>query len=277
MFKAAILRDSIAESSTRLTTFELTYPRFIHSEFMTHRVFSRNASSSRAIPIDKMINDVLDDPVIPIDWGKNQRGMSAEEELPLDVQVECESRWLHHRDEAVKVVRSMAWLGLHKQIANRLLEPWMWITVIATVEERGLENFFKLRCNKAAEPHMQKLAWMMKYTLDDSTPRRSNLLQAETWHLPFVTDEEVFEFGSTAAIQKSVARCARGSYLQQHGDYNFESDVALGRKLANSGHWSPFEHQAWVGDGLLAGNFGQHSGWTQNRKTYIGEAGFGHV
>ena len=281
MFKANIICDSLhSGTGSRLTTFELTYPRFIHAEFMTHRAFSRNSSSSRAIPIAKMLNDVLTDPVIPIHWGANQKGMQADEVLSEEKQRECEERWIIMRDQAVTMASQLSDIGLHKQIANRLLEPWMWITVIATGTERGFQNFFKLRCHEAAEPHMQKLAYMMQKEYAKGVPKASHIELPWTWHLPFVSEDEIIDIGETQSIMKSVARCARGSYLQHNGNFSLQDDLDLYERLSMVGHWSPFEHQGKPDSNLsierraaLCGNFGVYSGWVQHRKTFIGEDG----
>ncbi len=189
MIKAEILLDSINESDNRLTTWLLTYPRWIHSEFNTHRMFSRNASSSRAIPIKKMIEAVKNEPAMPVFWGKNQSGMQAAEELDNVVRKRrdvsrklpeyeiwqnydtyqptgttyysynltdleyAKYRWLDARDSAVSQVNQLVELGLHKQLANRLLEPWMHITVVMSTTE--MENFFALRAHDAAQPEFR--------------------------------------------------------------------------------------------------------------------------
>lgn len=268
MFSAKILADSMNPNGSRLTTFELTYPRFVHSELMTHRKFSRNSASSRAIPTSVLLKQVENNPVIPIHWGKLQKGMQAFEELKETDM--CETYWLLARDSCVLKVKELLQLGLHKQIVNRLLEPWMWITVIVTSDERGLANWFKLRCHKDAEPHINRLALLMlkEYALDTNPP----MLAFGDWHLPFISKEELDIYGTDKCIKKSVARCARGSYLQQHGDFTFDDDVALGEKLSQVGHWSAFEHQAMATQTIgMGGNF--CDGWLQNRKRFIGECG----
>lgn len=260
MIQATILADSVHPLTCfgRLTTFELTYPRFVHSEFMTHRTFSRNSASSRAIPTKVLLDQVINNPVIPIHWGKLQKGMQAYQELNETQKLWCQEEWLQARDNAVKTVESLLKIGLHKQIANRLLEPWMHITVIATTNERGLRNFFKLRCHEAAEPHIQRLAIEMRKAYKHSEP---TTLTIDKWHAPFSDN-----------IKVSVARTARGSYLQQHGSFTREDDEKLHDRLADMGHWSPFEHQAQAtmipGYG---GNLGD--GWLQYRKTFHGEDG----
>lgn len=287
MFKAEILADSLHPNGSRLTSFELTYPRFIHSEFMTHRKFSRNSASSRAIPTPVLLKQIEENPVIPIHWGRLQKGMQAYDVLKGEAAEECEKEWLLARDEAVASVKHLYDLKLHKQIANRLLEPWMWITVVATSDHLGLANFFKLRCHEAAEPHIQKLAWMMRELYENNKPSQLNMGDK---HAPYSPDDHI-----------SVARCARLSYLNQLGKvcktcdgtgevhshnprcwdcrgggrvpWSKADDYALHDRLAESGHWSPFEHQAEaVGDNLKCyGNF--CPGWFQYRKTFKGEDG----
>lgn len=140
-YECRILLDSINTSGDRLTTFQITYPRFVHCELMTHRVFSRNSSSSRAIPIEKMIEQVENDPVIPVYWGKNQRGMQATEELTGVVRERAIEKWLDARDCAVDHAREMHLNCVHKQIVNRILEPWMWITVLVSAT-RNIRRVF---------------------------------------------------------------------------------------------------------------------------------------
>lgn len=270
-FSAKIIADSVHPNQSRLTTFELTYPRFIHSELMTHRKFSRNSASSRAIPTHVLLKQVREHPVIPIHWGKLQKGMQAFETLDTADAFACRDLWLGLRDEAVATVERLYHLKLHKQIANRLLEPWMWITVVVTSDERGMLNWFRLRDHKDAEPHIQMLAQLMLNVYKNVTKVRKNLNFGD-WHLPFISDEEREKYSIEDCKAKSVARCARGSYLQHNGDFTFEQDVALGTKLSTVGHWSPFEHQAMcVQQSGLGGNF--VDGWCQNRKMFTGEDG----
>lgn len=265
-YSAKILADSLAPSGYRLTTFELTYPRFVHSELMTHREFSRNSASSRAIPIEKMIQRVKDDPVLPVYWGKNQKGMQAAEELsPIDRHC-AEIYWLQQRDEAVRVAEGLVRLNVHKQIVNRLLEPWMWITVL--VSATNFSNFFSLRCHPAAQPEIQKLAYMMRDIYFAAEPR---LLRAGHWHLPLLPDyEELFNGIDSYDLKKiAVGRCARVSYLTHDGQRDPQADVELHDRLASMGHWSPFEHVAQAHfEAIRSGNF---TGWRQYRKLFTGE------
>jgi len=266
-FSAKVLADSTNCCDNRLTTMELTYPRFIHSEFMTHRMFSRNAASSRAIPVEKMIEQVEKNPVIPIHWGKAQKGMQAYEEIDAIQKHTCLRQWHDARWYSIQAVRVMLRQGLHKQIANRLLEPWMWITVIATGNEGAWNNFFALRCHHEAEPHIQKIAGMAREVRSQSIPQK---LSAGQWHLPLIGFEGDELLSEEDKVKVSVGRCARVSYLTMHGKRDVQADIGLHDRLLASKHFSPFEHVArsgqHTGDG---GNLGY--GWTQYRKTLKGE------
>lgn len=256
-----IIADSISPSGVRLTTFQLKYQRFFHSEVMTHRQFSRNASSSRAIPISKMIEQVRNDPAIPVEWGKNQPGMQARENLSEDDQVKAKFLWFVARDEACNTAQMMADLGLHKQIVNRILEPFQWIHVVVTATE--WDNFFALRDHPDAQPEIRELAKMMKYVYNTSTPKKMNI---GDWHLPYITEDDRH---LTVADQKKVsaARCCRVSYMKHDGfRADLAEDIQLHDRLvtANPPHMSPVEHQAQCSDGNgWSGNFRQ---WRQYRK-----------
>ena len=183
---AKVICDSICkQSKIRITTLELEYPRFIHSEFMTHRMFSRNASSSRAIPIMKMIQAVIDNPAMPIHWGKNQAGMQAREQLEDRYQLQAQLLWKAARDSAVEHAKTMLALGAHKQIVNRILEPFTHIRVIVTAT--NFANFFALRDHEDAQPEIRELAVAMKKAIEESTPQ---LLGIGEWHLPYLDAED---------------------------------------------------------------------------------------
>ena len=265
MFSAKVLADSTNCCDNRLTTMELTYPRFIHSEFMTHRMFSRNAASSRAIPVEKMIEQVEKNPVIPIHWGKAQKGMQAYEEIdrPDAGVVWCKDL----RDDAVVMARRLLQLGVHKQLVNRYLEPWMWITVIATGNEGAWNNFFALRCHHEAEPHIQKIAEMAREVRSQSTPQK---LSDGQWHLPLIGFEGDELLSVEDQVKVSVGRCARVSYLTHDGIRDVQADIDLHNRLLASKHFSPFEHVARSGQHTgNGGNLGY--AWTQYRKTLKGE------
>ena len=259
-YAARIICDSISPAGVRLTTFELTYPRFVHAELMTHREFSRNSGSSRAIPIEKMIERIEQDPVMPVYWGKNQKGMQAAEELTGTDRVCAEIYWKGQRDAAIAAAKGLLRVGVHKQIVNRLLEPWMWITVL--VSSTSYANFFKLRCDPAAQPEIQKIAYMMRDLYFSQQPRQ---LPVGAWHLPLLAGDEIMPLGLDA-IKVSVGRCARVSYLTHDGKRDPQADIDLHDRLLTSGHWSPFEHVAVaLPDDRRFGNF---SGWLQYRKNF---------
>lgn len=255
---AKIIADSITEDGNRLTTMQLMYPRFIHSEFMTHRVFSRNASSSRAIPIAKMIESVRKDPAMPIHWGKNQPGMQADEEVDKITMHRAKGAWLGAMDSACRYAEELANLGVHKQIANRLLEPFQHIHVVVTSTE--WDNFFALRHHPKAEPAFEVLAGKMLDLYETSTPK---LVAFGDWHLPYTQESD----GAVPVrIIKSAASCARVSYTNHEGKESTpekDSKLYLRLIMADPPHMSPVEHQAMAvpGDKFYA-NF---RGWRQHR------------
>jgi hypothetical protein len=207
-------------------------------------MFSRNASSSRAIPISKMIEQVEDDPAMPIHWGLNKPGMQAGEET-ADLDAAKES-WLHARIMAVEVAAELADNNIHKQVSNRLLEPFQFISVVVTATE--WENFFKLRLHPDAQPEIQELARVMKESMSLVEPE----VLDSGWHLPYVDVRDFVKEhsgGNTIDYESaklcSVARCARVSYLNHdQSDPSIEKDISLAKMLLKSGHMSPFEHQA---------------------------------
>jgi thymidylate synthase ThyX len=271
MIEVKIIADSLAPSGFRLTTFVLTYPRFIHSELMTHRAFSRNASSSRAIPVKKQIQMVIDNPAVPLNFLQNQKGMQGG--APILNQEEARRIWLLARDQAVKSADLLADLEVHKQYANRLLEPFAHITVVLSATQ--FANWFALRYHGKAQPEICQLAKQMWEIYSTNEP--DELVEGE-WHLPFVSFTEsnrMMQFGSpltgdqkhTNLIKMSVARCARVSYLNHEGkNPTLEEDLQLYDRLLGSTpiHASPAEHQAKAElYDIPSGNF---VGWTQYRK-----------
>lgn len=263
MIKAEIIADSIGRHNKRLTTFVLTYPRMVHAEFMTHRMISKNSASSRAIPNKKIIQDVMDNPAMPVFWGKNQAGMQAAEELGTVERDAFIARWLELRDIVIAHTQGWANDGLHKQICNRPLESWFNIRVVASATD--WDNFFFLRCHKAAQPEIQALADAMLFQYAKSTPK---VLEVGEWHLPFA--DQMMHSGLTLEQKKKVstARCARSSYLNFEGGHEPEKDYDLHDKLTTSrpGHWSPTEHLAECqGEATRHGNF---VGWKQYRQFF---------
>lgn len=259
-----IIADSIAPTGKRILTLQLRYPRFIHAEFMTHRVFSRNASSSRAIPVDKIIAQVLDDPAMPVHWGANIPGMQANEQLSDKAIALARQVWLDASRDAVYRARALIALGLHKQVANRILEPWQFINVVVTATE--WDNFFELRTHRDAQPEFQVLACAMKEAIRLSQPKQ---LGYDNWHLPYVTDREIGVWPIEDLIKFSAARCARVSYLRHdRTDPKPEDDFTLYDRLISSkpAHASPIEHQAkpLSNPFAISNNF---QGWEQFRAT----------
>ena len=318
-FAARVLTDSVSENGDRLITFEVTFPRIVLSEFNTHCMLARNSASSRAIPVLKRLRSVLTDPFVPEQFGVNQSGMQAGEPLTGAAADEAREIWLRGRDRAVRTaleltfgadvpwtaapVDATGWLDVvnaltaadvaqarlrvHKQIVNRVLEPYLWHTVVATATD--WTNFFALRTHEAAQPEIRRAAQLMLDALRASTPRE---VGPQGWHLPFVDADELSgaEPGSaeTAAAGSamtywagiSAARCARVSYLTQDGRRDLRADEELRDRLAGLGHMSPFEH---VGQAMTpaqrasAPRSGKFYGWTQYRKTLPHESNYGEV
>jgi hypothetical protein len=263
---ARVIADSISPKGKRITTFVLTYPRFVHSEFMTHRVFSRNAASSRAIPAKKIRASVKSDPAVPVFWGANQAGMQAQSELTGAKLFLVKLVW----SGSMHLMLFMNWLleraGLHKQIANRILEPWFNITVVCTATEWS--NFYHLRNHEAAQPEIRELARVMLEAHNRSVPRP---LRYGEWHLPFIDPSDQLDLRTAKIV--SAARCARVSYLNHEGKRSsLEEDVRLFNRLLDHEpkHASPAEHQATPLEDARQPS-GNLVGWLQNRKLFENE------
>lgn len=265
MIEARILADSTAPNGARMLTFLCTYPRFILAEVNTHRVLSRNSASSRAIPVGKMLGRILEEPARPIYWGENQKGMQAGKELSGMKRWLAEKLWVASCYSQVGLSWAMSKLGVHKQVANRLVEPFSHMTTIISGTEWG--NFFNLRAHPAAQPEFQEMAYCMLEAYVGSTPRE---LKEGEWHVPF-SDRMPDGLDMATMLKIATARCARLSYLTFDGQFSIESDCRIHDQLLANGHMSPFEHcamarPAW--DGNWSGNV---RGFTQYRKTLANE------
>lgn len=261
MISVEIVADSINQNDERITTFVLTYPRFIHSELMTHRAFSRNASSSRAIPVEKMIKRIMNEPAMPVSWGKNQKGMQANEEVDQKTQEDARVVWLGAMRSTVDHAKLLLELGIHKQIANRLLEPFAHMTTLVTATDYA--NFFNLRCHPDAQPEFQELAYQMLEQYIKSEPSfKPDLIG---WHLPFADKYIDSGLSIEQLIKISTARAARVSYVNFEGDIDYQKDYDLCDRLlkAEPKHASPAEHAAAAMSGEIHGNF---RGWKSYRK-----------
>lgn len=264
MINAKIICDSVNPVGCRLTTFVLKYNRFIHSELLTHRAFSRNSASSRAIPVSKIISKVREEPALPVYWGINQKGMQASDELSEADIIKAEAIWLESMESQIKYAEKLLALNVHKQIANRLLECYFHMETILTATD--FSNFFNLRAHKDAQPEFQELAFCMLEAYEDSKPRELTVGQ---WHTPFA-DKYIDKGISVANLLKiTTARCARVSYLNFEGDIVYEKDYKLHDDLMASGHWSPFEHAAQCTD--TDKYYGNFKGFRQYRKTFVNE------
>ncbi len=292
MYETKIILDSIAPSGGRLTTFQFTLPRIVLAEFNTHRMLSRNSASSRAIPVEKMIKRVSDDPFVPTYFGKNQKGMQAENELEELERANAERAWREWVQVCLKHAAIFKELGLHKQLANRVLESVNWHTIVCSATE--YENYFGLRDNKQAAPEIRDSAHMGQELYKKSEPQ---FLEDGGFHLPYVAGPDYdlvklvdAKFTLKQLCEVSIGRCAAVSYVNQENvtDPNGDIDRAV-KRLLPGGHMSPFEHvaesldrlrwrriareqaDAWIERRVPAGNFW---GWLQYRKTLPYEHNF---
>jgi hypothetical protein len=263
--QARVIADSISPEGIRLTTLEVTMHRFVLAEFNTHRVFSRNSESSRAVPFPKRLAKVMESPAIPLSFPAEQRGMQGGEELGPKGRASAEKNWLIARDSAVQSAVAMAdYDGVHKSVVNRLLEPFLWHAVVVTATE--WEGFFHQRLHADAQPEIRAAAHCMWSAMDNSLPTP---LGHGDWHLPFITRQDREEMQGDALKHISSARCARTSYVTHDGHRSLEDDLLLYKRLVdrapdedNPHHWSPLEHVATPWRGRAPGNF---RGWLQHR------------
>lgn len=235
--------------------------RFVLAEFNTHRVFSRNSASSRAIPFQKQVDRVLHDPAIPIKWASEQPGMSGGDELDVPERATAIAEWLLARNAAVRNADSLANLGVHKSVCNRLLEPFLWHTVIVTSTE--WDNFFELRCNPAAQPEMRVAAEAMREAYEESNPTDIN-----GWHMPYMDEQALYDCEASGEDPRyvSAAKCARVSYLTHDGRRDVQKDADLYRRLVENRHLSPLEHVARPCQCLAPmRHLGNFHGWDQLR------------
>jgi hypothetical protein len=247
-YECKILADSITPESHRLTTFEVTFPRFILAEVNTHRMLAKNSASSRAIPVAKSIDAVASDPFIPESFGKNQPGMSWQENLETMQAISARNIWTQLCYDALTGAENLAGYEVHKSLANRVLEPYKWHTAIVTATDWG--NFFALRTAANAQPEFREIATMMEEAYRASEPYE---LGTKEWHLPLVDDQELrlshppfadWDEAFTYWSKVSVGRCARVSYLTHEGVRDPGADIELHDRLLENRHMSPFEHVA---------------------------------
>jgi thymidylate synthase ThyX len=242
---AAVVQSSISDQGVILHTLELEYPRFILAEVNTHRMLSKNSASSRAIPVAKMHSLLSAEPVF---WGANKPGMSASEEIgEID---RAKHLWESAKESAVKYSTEMSASGLHKQITNRVTEPWMMVKTVISGTEWA--NFLWLRNHPDAQPEIHELAKCIEQVLSGSGPQH---IGDGEWHVPYIDrirgDDGVLRYFSSGqevtvetAKKVSASCCAQVSYRAL--DVSIEKAEMIFDKLINSEpmHASPVEHQA---------------------------------
>lgn len=280
---ATIIADSINTHGNRLTTFVLSFPQIVVKEFLRHRSFSNNSASQRAIPFEKNISYTTDKLWYPRQWTRTHKGMQGFDYFTEDERVELDAIHLETYEFLVKQATRLHSKGVSKQLVNRYIEQFGYVTMITTATE--WENFFALRAHDAAEIHIQDLAYKMLDAYNASEPK---LLQPGEWHIPFGDqfDEQRLIWGNFEGVdwpkqilewklKIATARCARISYNNFEGKDDYVEDIKLHDRLLAGGHMSPFEHCAKALDysdryepEVLTGNF---RGFIQYRKLLKGE------
>jgi thymidylate synthase ThyX len=275
---ATVIADSISPREHRLTTMEIQFWRPVLAEFNTHRVFSRNSASSRAIPVAKQIERIKRHPAGPLVWAAEQRGMQGGDEISAEDRQMAADSWWEAKTAAISAADELVHLGVHKSVVNRLLEPFMWHRVIVSSTE--WENFFEQRCSPLAQPEIRQVAEFMREAKEASEPQ---FVDYNEWHLPYVDDEDTLDElagGIDIAApwipcaQVSAARSARVSYLTHEGtrDVGKDFDLYFGTRdgerhgliSAQPEHWSPLEHPA-TPDNPFETSPGNFTGWLQLR------------
>lgn len=237
LINAKVILDSVSPQGIRLTTIECTFHRFILPEVNTYRTFSRSAKSSRAIKLKDRIDEVRNNPAIPLYWGREQIGMVAKEELSEQEKVQAEILWLEAAEDAVAYAEKLSEMQVHKQTASRILEPFLWQTNVISSTE--WDNMLKQRIHPDAQPEFKVLAEEIKKALDDSVPNFVNLGE---WHLPYITLREKQTYNLETLQKASVARVARTSYGKKK-EWNIDKDIELENRLftADPKHYAPYE------------------------------------
>jgi thymidylate synthase ThyX len=253
---ARIVADSVAYAydGTRLTTFEIEYPRFILAELNTHKMLSKNSASSRAIPVEKLLEMIDTNPAMPVHWGQNQPGMSAREELNGRSKEAAQATWREARKIMISTTRVLTGIGLHKQVANRLCEPWQRMKTVISGTEWA--NFFHLRDHPDAQPEFKALASCMRTAYTQNKP---HVLQAGEWHLPYVnsrvypgnviryfTESDDTDLSIDDALKVSAACCAQVSYRTMNDTLDKAQSIYSRLIESDPKHASPVEHQGMV-------------------------------
>ena len=244
--KATVICDSVSEQGVRLTTFEIEYPRIVMSEFNTMRAISKNSSSSRAIPVSKMLEHTKIINLKPIYFGSKKSGMQAGDELQGDALEKVKLLWEEALDYASYYSETLDRLGVAKEVCNRLVEPFQLVKVVCTATD--WENFFNLRLHPDADPNICMLAYKMYQAMQESEPVE---LKAGEYHLPYVDFDNKFGYIADQtiltleeAVKISAASCASVSYRTEGMTLEKADKIFDMLIKAEVVHSSPFEHLA---------------------------------
>jgi hypothetical protein len=241
----------------RMVTVLLTrFPYTLVQELATHRLLrqggvvevlgdtnpftemtSRSSASTRAIPVERVIQRILDDPFIP-QFSQHQKGMQGVEIDDPEFQYKNAMIWRQALEQNIQLARQLAAQGVHKQHVNDLLKPFLRIPILITATE--WENFFHLRTDKPCRPEFRVWAIAIKQAMEQSTPK---VLKPGDWHIPF-GDQMPPGLSLSEQLQVATARCARLSYATHDGKRDVQEDMRLYNQLLQDGHMGPFEHCA---------------------------------
>ena len=261
---AKVIEDSVW-GGVRITTLQIRFPRFILAELNTHGRLAKSTRSTRAVPTKKLLREVWLTPFVPRVWPSMKAGMQGGPPLQGARRLAAWALWLLASKLACVIAWALVAVGVHKQHAGRVLEPFMWCDSVISATE--WENFFNLRISPLAQPEFDDLAKIIRFEMAVSSPVSRN------HHLPYITDAERASVGELAALlEASARRCAQVSYAPHDGSKaDFAKDRAKAFELLTNGHMSPFEHPALAGDktGYMPNKF--RAPWTHHRKHILGE------
>ena len=239
--QAEVIEHSVGPDGQQAITMKVRFPRIVLAEFNTHRKLSKNTASSRAIPFTKLVDFIRQQPFIPEYWGANQKGMQADKPISEFNQKFATFAWKAAIKSAIGVATTLNKLGVHKQLTNRLIESFGYVTVVFTTTD--MMNFLTLRNHRDAQPEIQVLANKIHVAFLASTP---TMLKHGQWHLPFVLSSEKQFLPLADQLVLSVARCASTSYMTVDGKpMTLQRANEIYYKLIRSDviHATPFEHQ----------------------------------
>lgn len=259
------------ETGDELITYRLTYPRMLLAQVNTYKQITKITSSSRAQPFNKVVEVIENDPFIPLAYQRAHKGMQGTEYFTDEEEIrQRDLEWLTARDKAVEQAKKLNDLGVTKQVTNRILEAYMWVTQLVTGTREAYEHLFNQRCpeyevggvkgrskkemgldlsdeewltcNKGhAEIHFMDLAEKMYDALRDSEPKE---LKPGELHIPYLdtplmtpdlSPEDVIKYSCGLTAHTSYTTIGDGTKM------TIEKARGLFDHCLENGHYSVFE------------------------------------